>query len=87
MLDVKTMYFNQHITDYIFSKLAPDLSCEKSYTIHIPLIYFLKLGGMKREKIRSNLFHETLIYDLQEDKILTIYMLMIIKDQLINSYQ
>jgi hypothetical protein len=29
MLDVKTMYFNQYITDLIFSKLALDLSCEK----------------------------------------------------------
>jgi len=29
MLDVKTMYFNQYITDFIFSKLALDLSCEK----------------------------------------------------------
>ena len=29
MLDVKTMYFNQYITDLIFSKLAHDLSCEK----------------------------------------------------------
>jgi hypothetical protein len=29
MLDIKTMYFNQHITDLIFSKLALDLSCEK----------------------------------------------------------
>jgi hypothetical protein len=29
MLDVKTMYFNQYITDLIFSKLALDLSCKK----------------------------------------------------------
>jgi hypothetical protein len=29
MLDVKTLYFNQYITDLIFSKLALDLSCEK----------------------------------------------------------
>ena len=29
MLDVKTLYFNQYITDFIFSKLALDLSCEK----------------------------------------------------------
>lgn len=29
MLDVKTMYFNQYITDFIFSKLALDLSCKK----------------------------------------------------------
>lgn len=29
MLDVKTMYFNQYITDLIFSKLALNLSCEK----------------------------------------------------------
>ena len=29
MLDVKTMYFNQNITDLIFSKLALDLRCEK----------------------------------------------------------
>jgi len=29
MLDIKTLYFNQYITDLIFSKLALDLSCEK----------------------------------------------------------
>ena len=29
MLDIKTMYFNQYITELIFSKLALDLSCEK----------------------------------------------------------
>jgi len=29
MTDVKVMYFNQFITDFIFSKLALDLSCEK----------------------------------------------------------
>lgn len=29
MLDIKTLYFNQYITDFIFSKLALDLSCEK----------------------------------------------------------
>ncbi len=29
MLDIKTMYFNQYITDFIFSKLALDLSCKK----------------------------------------------------------
>ena len=29
MLDVKTLYFNQYITDLIFSKLALDLSCKK----------------------------------------------------------
>lgn len=29
MTDVKVMYFNQFITDYIFSKLALDMSCEK----------------------------------------------------------
>jgi hypothetical protein len=34
MLDVKTMYFNQYITDYIFSKLALDLSCEKNRLIY-----------------------------------------------------
>lgn len=29
MLDIKTMYFNQYITDLIFSKLEIDLSCDK----------------------------------------------------------
>ena len=29
MTDVKVMYFNQFITDFIFSKLALDISCEK----------------------------------------------------------
>ena len=29
MTDVKILYFNQFITDFIFSKLALDLSCEK----------------------------------------------------------
>jgi hypothetical protein len=29
MTDVKVMYFNQFITDYIFSKLALDMSCDK----------------------------------------------------------
>jgi len=29
MTDVKVMYFNQFITDFIFSKLALDMSCEK----------------------------------------------------------
>ncbi len=29
MLDVKTLYFNQYITDLIFSKLDLDLSCDK----------------------------------------------------------
>ena len=29
MTDVKVLYFNQFITDFIFSKLALDLSCEK----------------------------------------------------------
>jgi hypothetical protein len=29
MMDIKTLYFNQYITDLIFSKLALDLSCEK----------------------------------------------------------
>jgi len=29
MLDIKTLYFNQYITDLIFSKLALDLSCVK----------------------------------------------------------
>jgi len=29
MTDVKVMYFNQFITDFVFSKLAFDLSCEK----------------------------------------------------------
>ena len=29
MLDIKTLYFNQYITDLIFSKLALDMSCEK----------------------------------------------------------
>jgi len=29
MLDIKTLYFNQYITDLIFSKLALDLSCKK----------------------------------------------------------
>jgi Transposase DDE domain len=29
MADVKVMYFNQFITDFIFSKLALDVSCEK----------------------------------------------------------
>ena len=29
MLDLKTLYFNQYITDLIFSKLALDLSCNK----------------------------------------------------------
>jgi hypothetical protein len=34
MLDVKTMYFNQYITDLIFSKLALDLSCEKNRLLY-----------------------------------------------------
>jgi hypothetical protein len=34
MLDVKTMYFNQYITDFIFSKLALDLSCEKNIRLY-----------------------------------------------------
>lgn len=34
MLDIKTMYFNQYITDFIFSKLALDLSCEKNRLIY-----------------------------------------------------
>ena len=29
MTDVKVMYFNQFITDVIFSKLALDIICEK----------------------------------------------------------
>ena len=34
MLDVKTLYFNQYITDFIFSKLALDLSCEKIRSLY-----------------------------------------------------
>ena len=34
MFDVKTMYFNQYITDLIFSKLALDLSCEKNRLLY-----------------------------------------------------
>jgi hypothetical protein len=34
MTDVKVMYFNQFITDFIFSKLALDLSCEKYRSLY-----------------------------------------------------
>lgn len=34
MLDIKTLYFNQYITDFIFSKLALDLSCEKYKSLY-----------------------------------------------------
>ena len=34
MLDLKTLYFNQYITDLIFSKLALDLSCEKIRSLY-----------------------------------------------------
>ena len=34
MTDVKVMYFNQFITDFIFSKLAIDMSCEKYKTLY-----------------------------------------------------
>lgn len=34
MADVKVMYFNQFITDFIFSKLALDLSCEKYRSLY-----------------------------------------------------
>lgn len=38
MTDVKMMYFNLFITDYIFSKLALDLSCEKHRSLYECLI-------------------------------------------------
>lgn len=34
MTDVKVMYFNQFITDFIFSKLALDMSCEKYKSLY-----------------------------------------------------
>jgi hypothetical protein len=34
MTDVKVMYFNQFITDFIFSKLALDKSCEKYKSLY-----------------------------------------------------
>jgi hypothetical protein len=34
MTDVKVMYFNQFITDFIFSKLALDMSCEKYRSLY-----------------------------------------------------
>lgn len=34
MADVKVMYFNQFITDFIFSKLALDMSCEKYRSLY-----------------------------------------------------
>ncbi len=34
MTDVKVMYFNQFITDFIFSKLALDLNCEKYKSLY-----------------------------------------------------
>ena len=34
MTDVKVMYFNQFITDFIFSKLALDMSCEKNKSLY-----------------------------------------------------
>lgn len=34
MTDVKVMYFNQFITDFIFSKLALDMTCEKYKSLY-----------------------------------------------------
>ena len=34
MTDLKVMYFNQFITDFIFSKLALDMSCEKYKSLY-----------------------------------------------------
>jgi IS4 transposase len=43
MLDIKTLYFNQYITDLIFSKLALDLSCEKICQLYDECLSIVRL--------------------------------------------
>ena len=45
MTDVKVMYFNQFITDFIFSKLALDLSCEKYRCLYMECLSIGRLAA------------------------------------------
>ncbi len=45
MLDIKTMYFNQYITDLIFSKLDLDLSCDKIRHLYLQCLNIGRLAA------------------------------------------
>lgn len=45
MTDVKVQYFNQFITDFIFSKLALDMSCEKYKCLYVECLNIGRLAA------------------------------------------